>query len=244
MKFLFPSIVLIFCALQVHFILSEEAVDVVKLKRLSDLRYMVKKRNENLTAHLQQEYNYAYKEMHNLAKFLTDGMVVLGLRESGKLHMIRNTENCNDTSFCRNNALATVYQLIDTNNRTLLATANNITENIIQKSQLTKFNKTGEEVLLDLDLEFNETASNCLKNHTFYLSANDCLSDKIRKAEFFLETFTLNTNIFHFENSNYLNKSVHDSYFHMNREHIGIVKQLGKLKTDFYDCTRECITFS
>lgn len=48
---------------------------------------MVKKRNENLTAHLQQEYDYVYKEMHNLAKFLTDGMIILGLREHGKLQV-------------------------------------------------------------------------------------------------------------------------------------------------------------
>lgn len=76
------------------------------------------------------------------------------------------------------------------------------------------------------------------------MTTDDCRNDKIRKSEFYLDTFAIIKNIFLFENSVYLNKSVQDSYFDLNKEHIDIMKKLGSLENDFYTCTRECIKIS
>ncbi|XP_051158034.1 uncharacterized protein LOC127279621 [Leptopilina boulardi] len=243
MKFLFPLTIFMFCVFQIHFILSNKIIENEKLVNLSNLRNMVKISYENLNAYLKQEFNYTDDKLHNLAKELTQEMIILAFSKNSEVQIIKQTENCSDTSFCRNDAYRNVLELIDNHNKSLIQTADESMRNIIKNSQLTIVIQMGAEILLSLNSEFPESNDSCFKNHSFYETTDDCLNDKKRTAEFFLDICILNEQIFRLENSLYLQKKINNSYLEINKKHISLLSKLGNIKSAFDNCTHECIQY-
>ncbi|XP_051158029.1 uncharacterized protein LOC127279618 [Leptopilina boulardi] len=242
MKFLYPLTIFIICAFQVHFILSNEIIGNEKFVQLRNVRNMVKERHENLTMHLNQEKNYIHNDFRILIKSLNDTMINLAFSKNSQLQIINQTENCSDTSFCRNDAYRTVLELIDNHNKSLIQIADENMENIIKNSQLINLTQVAAKILLTLNSEMLENNECCLKNHTSYKTAVDCLDDKIRKAQDFLNNCITKEHTFSLENSPNLRNNMIITYNKMSKQHISLLLKLGRLEPSFKKCTFDCVT--